>query len=76
MTEHDEEGQFSDAFENGDMARLHMLWFERSERTKAREKRERDRQSQWTIYAAYGSVVTAIIMIGTYIVKWIAALWK
>jgi hypothetical protein len=73
VVEDDQDHVFSDAFENGDMARLHKLWWERGERIKAAEKRDRKRQGRWVIYAAYGSVLTALITAITWLSKWMTS---
>jgi len=68
-----EEGAFSDEWANGDMARLHRLWFERGERIKAAEKRDKKRQGRWVIYAAYASVLTGAITVITWLSKWMTS---
>ena len=69
--QHDEDA-FSDEWANGDMAKLHMLWFERCERIKAADRREKKRQSKWAIIAVYGTLLGSAITAITFISKWIA----
>jgi hypothetical protein len=73
VVDQDQEAQFSDAFETGDMQRLHILWFERCERRALAIKREKKRQNRWTIYAAYGSILVAALTILTYLSKWLSS---
>lgn len=73
MEDDDQDHVFSDAFETGDMARLHKLWFERGQRIEAAEKRDKKRQGQWVIYAAYGSCLTAIITVITLLSRWLTS---
>jgi hypothetical protein len=73
VVEDDQDHVFSDAFETGDMARLHKLWWERGQRIEAANKREKKRQGRWVIYAAYGSVLTAAITVITWLSKWLTS---
>ena len=68
-----DEEAFSDEWANGDMAKLHMLWFERCERIKAADRREKKRQSKWAIWAIYGTLLVSAITVITSLSKWIAA---